>query len=72
MKTIFVHGLLLIMAAVLVNPVHGREASETTHPRAVEAQGDPYGDELGTVRLPGSCSDAPSGARPADWPCCIT
>jgi tetratricopeptide (TPR) repeat protein len=58
MKTILVHGGLLVLAVLLVSPAHGREASNTAHPRAVEAQGTTYGDELGTVRLPGSCSDA--------------
>jgi len=58
MKTILVHGLLLVVAVLLVSPAHGRETSNTSHPRVVEAQGTTYGDELGTVRFPGSCSDA--------------
>jgi tetratricopeptide (TPR) repeat protein len=58
MKTILAHGGLLVAAVLLVSPAHGREAANTAHPRAVEAQGTTYGEELGTVRLPGACSDA--------------
>ena len=59
MKNIYTFGLLLALGAFLIVPVLNQNSGPSSIVvEASEIQKDTYGDQLGTVRFPMSCSDA--------------
>jgi tetratricopeptide (TPR) repeat protein len=59
MRSIYKYGLFLVLCAFLFAPVLSQYTNHTSPvAKASEIQKDTYGDQLGTVQFPMSCSDA--------------
>ena len=59
MRTIYRYGLFLFVATLLTALIFNQDTNLTLPvAEALEIQNDNYGDQLGTVRFPLSCSDA--------------
>jgi len=58
MRTIYRYGLFLVVATLLTAVIFSQETNLTLSvAEALEIQNDNYGDKLGTVNFPTSCSD---------------
>ena len=58
MRNIYTYGLLLALCTFLIAPVLNQNSGHTSSVvEASKIQKDTYGDQLGTVRFPMSCSD---------------
>jgi tetratricopeptide (TPR) repeat protein len=59
MRNIYTYGLILVLGAFFIAPVLNQNIRHSSPvAEASEIQKDTYGDQLGTVRFPMSCTDA--------------
>jgi len=59
MRSIYTYGLFLVLSAFLIAAVLSQNTKHSSaETESSEIQKDTYGDQLGTVEFPISCSDA--------------